>query len=739
MPVGLNLGAEIIDLGSPNLESRDEQEEHDLRSLVRAAVEEGFSWREENLDPEQAEATDYYMGRPFGNEKEGRSQVVMTIVRDTVAAVLPSILRIFFSSDSVVEFEPFGTEDVDEARQLTDVVNYHIRKGGGFLTFHSAFKDALIRKVGFVKYYWEDRTKVTGVSYTGISEQGLNILRAEEGVEILEDTMEERTDVLEDPLNPLNRIEVPVFDFRIKRTSNRGRVRIEAVPQEELVWSSSAKSFHDAPMVAHVREVAADELVAMGVDEELVERHKGKVDDHHGDTLESARRVDELAPGDWNGGEDEQDEATRPIRYANVYMRVDEDEDGIAELLHIETIGDTYEIVGEPEYITEVPIAAFPLDPEPHTFVGLSLSDYVKDLQRIASSVMRGMLDSLSQAINPMQVVLEDHVNYKDLLNSEVGRYVRATRENAVQTITTPFMGREALPVLEYLSDVQEQRTGHHKEAGGLDADALQSATKQAVAATLSAAQQRVELYARIFAETGMTDLFRGVARLLAENQQQPETIRLRNRWVEVDPRSWASDRDIIINVALGAAMPEDKVQRLREILAEQKEQLLSGSPLVSFVEYRRTLGKLIEMSGERDSAEFFRPWSQEDQQALEQQQAQAPPEIPPEIQITAEVEREKTAQRQADAQLQAQLKRYEIDRREEREREKMLLDFALKQADLSLKVSEQDIKAAAVSVEAAAQILDENTRKFQLANELNDRQAAAVQEQQQQPPDPLS
>lgn len=722
-PIGMNLGAEITELDSPNMAQSVDDGETSLQSLVKAAVEEGLQWREENLDPDQAEATDYYMGRPFGNEKEGRSQVVMTIVRDAVMAVMPSLLRMFFSSDTVVEFEPFGSEDIDAAKQQTDSVNYYIRKGGGFLTFHSLFKDALIRKIGFAKYYWEEKIIVEGRSFTGQSAAAVAIIESEEGVEILDDTLVSYTERIRNPLNPLEFADVEVFDFDIKRTVDKGQVRIDAVPQEELVWSPSAKSFRDAPLVAHIREVSADELVAMGVDEDLVEKHKGKSHDTHADQLEAARRVDSLPAGDWNGGEDEQDDATRPIRYGNIYMRVDEDGDGIAELLHIETIGDSYRIIDEPVYISEVPIAAFPLDPEPHTIVGLSLSDYVKDLQRIASSVMRGMLDSLGQAINPMQTILEDDVNYKDLLNSEVGRYVRVTRPDAIQTINTPFMGREALPVLQYLSEVQEQRTGHHKEAGGLDADALQSATKQAVAATLSAAQQRVELYARIFAETGMMDLFRGVNRLLIENKTQPETIRLRNQWVEVDPRSWEADRDVIVNVALGAAMPEDKIENLRQILAEQKEQLLAGSPLVSFVEYRRTLGKLIEMTGERDSAEFFRPWSLEDQRALEERASQQPPEIPPEIQVTAEVEREKTRQRQAEAQLEAQLKKYEIDLRQEREREKMLLDFALRQAELGVKANETDLKAA-------KQLLEENTKKFELALDLNDRQdmAAATQ-----------
>lgn len=721
MPVGANLGAEIIDLGSPNLEPEKEQARSDLQSLVKAALDEGFQWREENLDPDQTEATDYYMGRPFGNEKEGRSQVVMTIVRDAVNAVMPSLLRLFVSSETVVEFEPTGQEDLELARQQTDTVAYYIRKGGGFLTLHNVFKDALIRKVGFVKYFWEDKKVVTGATYTSQTAESIALLLEEDGVELVDDTLTKYTESYRDPFQGMAMVEQEVFDFKIKRTVERGTVRIEAIPQEELVWSPTAKNFRDAVMVAHIRDVKADELIAMGVDEDLVEKHRGKSDESHSEDLAAARRTEGASPSDWNGGEDEQSEDTRPIKYGNVYMRIDEDEDGIAELLRIEVIGDTYEVIGDPEYIDQVPIVAFPLDPEPHTIIGLSVSDYVKDLQRIASTVMRGMLDSLGQAINPMQVVLEDDVNYKDLLNPEIGRYVRTRRENAVQTIVTPFVGREALPVLQYLSEVQESRTGHNKEAAGLDADALQSATKQAVSAVLSAAQQRVEMYARIFAETGMTDLFVGVNKLLIENSTKPETIRLRNKWVEVDPASWNADRDVIVNVALGAGMPEDKIARLREILMEQKEHLAMGSPLVSLVEYRRTLGKYVEMTGERDSAEFFKPWTLEDQAQFDQAQQQKQPEVPPEIQITADVEREKTAQKAQADQQDLQLKKYDIDKRDARERDKMMMDFALKQAELGIRIQETDIKAA-------AQLLDENATKFELAGGLADRAAAETE-----------
>lgn len=669
-----------------------DREQEELQSTVRMAVEEAIQWREENLDEDQAKATDYYMGRPFGDEKKGRSQVIITTVRDAVQSVLPSLNRIFFGSDRVVEFMPFGPEDVPTAEQQTDYVNYVVnQENKGFIVFQSVFKDAMIRKLGVVKSWWEEKITVVGYDYTGLTPEEVAVLLSEEGVE-QEELSEEG---------------IGEFSLKITRRSDRGCVKFDVIPSEEFLWSPSARDADDSVMLAHRRDVPGDELVAMGVPQEMVDRHKGqgRNADSISDQLAEARRNDDQSPRDM--GEDEQTDATRDVVFSDVYFRYDSDDDGVAELHHIQCVGDQYEI-WQDDIVEEHPFSVFPLDPEPHTMVGLSLADYVMDLQRITSVVTRGMLDSLVQAINPTTTVIEGEVNMKDVLNPDVARVIRITRDGAMQTHTTPFVGRDALPVLEWLEDLEERRTGRKNGAMGLDADALQSSTKAAVAASLSAAQQRVEQYARTFAETGMKHLYRRIYRLTVQHKQQPEMVRLRNQFVQVDPRVWVADRDVVVNVALGAGTPEDRLQLLRDMLSAQQEAFANGIPLAGLKEMRNTLARLTEAGGYRDVSEFWRPWGDQEEKQFQEAQANKPPPPPdPAVQLTAQVQMQEIQTKHIEKQAELALKAKEIQLRDDRERDKIARDFAAKLAELGIKQQDVDIKGARQLLDEDAQAVD--------------------------------
>lgn len=659
---------------SPNEAVEDED---DLQSLIHRQLEEAIQWREEFLEPIQTLATEYYKAEPLGNEQEGRSSIVLTDVRDAVRAILPSLMRIFFGPENVVEFRPRYPEDVPGAEQKTDYINYVIREENpGFLIFHSAIKDALVRKVGIFKWWWEDSTKVEESSHSGLTEQDLAALSANAEVDELNPTVTDPgtppNPEMGDPGRPA------IYDVQVKRTVKYGCPKIAAVPPEELVWSPNARSLADARMVAHVRDVYAEELAAMGVDADTIDRHAGRGRAWRNQELEDARRVDH---GSARTMRDESDDSGRTVRLAEVYARVDTDGDGIAELHKILALGDASEII-EDEIIDEIPFAILCPDPEPHTIAGNSVADYTMDLQRINTAIVRGMLDSLAMSLNPMTEVVDGEVNVGDILNPEVGRIVRTRRPGMMREIVTPFIGREALPVLALTQEIKENRLGISKAAAGLDADALQSSTKAAVAATLGAAQQNIELMARIFAETGIKDLFKGLLRLVTKHQNKAQMVRLRNKWTEVDPAHWDANMDVSVNVALGAGLPEDKMQFLSLIAGKQEENLQQGSPIVSLVEYRNTLARMTELAGFKNSEEFWRPFGQQEAEQMAQAQAQQPKE-PTEGELFREVEMAKIQGRMQEQQIDAQV-RVEIAKiTDQREREKIARDYLIKQAEL--------------------------------------------------------
>lgn len=697
------------DEASPGEEPKEKDDAMDrLQSFVTRAAEQALLWRDEDLDPEQEKATDYYMGRPFGNEEQGRSRVVSTDVRDTVQAMLPSLMRIFFGSENVVEYEPQSPEDEPGAQQATDYINYVIRNDNkGFKTFHSVFKDALVRKIGIFKYWWEDKQVKKGTLHSGLTPEALQFLAANPEHEI---------EVLGQEQGPDGQ---PVYEVEVVRNFKDGRIRIAAVPPEEFIFSPDARSVEDAEIVGHVRSVPASELIAMGIDPDLVEEKKGRVDRTSSvyGKLESARRFD-IHESDTES--EEKDDAREDVWYGELYVYFDLDGDGIAELLMLQCVGDDYEIADY--YVCDQrPFAVLCPDPEPHTLIGMSVADYVMDIQLIKSAMLRGAMDSLSLTLNPRTEIVEGEVNVNDIFNPEVGGIVRVTRPGMMREVATPFVGKEALPFVQYMDEVKENRTGISKAAAGLDADALQSATKAAVAATLSGAQQHIEMLARIFAETGVRDLYAGLLRLAVQHQQKERVVRLRNDWVQVDPASWNADMDVRINLALGAGSSEEKMQLLMLVAQEQKEQIMQGSPLVGLSEYRKTLSRMVELAGFPNSNEFFKPFGPQEEQQYEQQKAQQGQQDPNMKALEMQMQIE---------QAKLELDRQEMLMKDARERAKMELDFAIRQANVEAqyqtKIDNAEIQA---DVQAARAVMetDAKVREAKLKQE-----AAAAQAQQQ-------
>jgi len=217
--------------------------EHDFQSVVSAEIEDAVTYIDTDLSPSRAQATAYYRGDPFGNEEEGNSRVVATEVRDTVNAMLPSIMRVFFSSERVVEFMPRGPEDVKSSEQASDYANYVLNQDNpGFMVMYGTFKDSLVRKCGIVKAWWAKNTTVRTEKYTGLDEGTVMLIQQEPGAVVTVITQYDDPDVLEPQLtmDPMTgqpmMLPVPqLFDVEVKRTIEEGKIYIEGVPPEEFL------------------------------------------------------------------------------------------------------------------------------------------------------------------------------------------------------------------------------------------------------------------------------------------------------------------------------------------------------------------------------------------------------------------------------------------------------------------------------------------------------------------------
>jgi hypothetical protein len=596
----------------------------ELQGIVGKEIEDAIDYSDNWISPYRATATEYYRGDPFGDEEEGRSQVVSMDVRDTVQAIMPSLMRIFHSTDRTVEYAPQGPEDVAAAKQATEYANYIInRDNNGFLHMHAAFKDALIRKVGVLKCYWDDQTKFETHDLTGLDDNALAALMSDPAAEIDILASEPFGEPSMDPMTGEMLPPAMMHAVRVTYTHPDGRVKLEAVPPEEFLISREAKSLEDADYVAHRRILTVSELVAMGYDyDEVV-----KMSSAHEDMATNIERTTRNRALN-NEMNERHDPAMKKVLYVENYIKVDYDQDGIAELRKICTAGDGNKILmNEPCAI--VPFATFCPDPEAHDFYGMSTADAVMDIQRIKSSIMRNTLDSLAMSIHPRVAIVEGMVNIEDVMNNEVGAIIRQRAAGQVQPMSMPFVGQQAFPVLQYMDEIKEARTGISKASAGLDAGALQSSTASAVQATVSAAQQHIELIARIFAETGMKQLYKIVLHLITTHQDRPRMVRLSNEFVPIDPRVWNADMDVSINVALGRGTDTERMMMLRQIAEMQKEAMATMgpvNPLTDIAKLSNTLKAMTELAGFKDASQFwsdpaqFQPPPQEDKPDINEQ-----------------------------------------------------------------------------------------------------------------------
>lgn len=704
----------------------DSKLEPEQQRAVSRALEDAANYIDEEVTPDRVKNSEYYHGEPFGNEQEGRSKVVSQDVRDTVHAILPSLIRVFCGTEQAVEFVPESEEDVEGAQQSTDYVNHVFQRDNkGFLVLHSVFKDALIRRSGVVKSWWDDAIEVTYEDYEGLDDDSLMLLTEDDEVEIVEqesypdkvevDRIREEVEQLQaqyeqvraqveaqggdlDQLGPPPEMppedQWPMrHDVQVKVQKEAGRLRAMALPPEEVLVSKGSRSltegWRDGHIVAHRTEKTVGELVAMGYDRDYV------LDFAPTDELDSnAERTQREPSGDYDDDGTELSELSRRVLYTEAWVPLDLDDDDIPELRKVCCMGDQYTAVYE-EPASFVPLADFCPDPEPHVAIGRCPADVVRDIQLIKSNITRGVLDSLAQSINPRTGVVEGEVNMDDALNNEVGGIVRMRRPGMVQPLDTPFVGQQALPILDYMDRMREKRTGITDATQGLNADVLQSTTKAAVTATVEASQQQTELIARIFAETGMRDLFRNLLRQIKQYQNKPRMVRLRNEFVTMDPATWRSDMDAEPSVAVSSGSKDDRMNMLATINERQKEILLQlgpNNPLVTLGQYAHTLNKMVELAGFKDTQSYFNALP------LDYTMPQAPgqDEPSPEM-VLAQVQREeiqaniekKRAEIELDrrkAQEQMTLDREEMLRRDDRERDRqeaqVILDAAKMRAE---------------------------------------------------------
>lgn len=643
------------------------------------------------LAEERSQALDRYLGRPYGDEMEGRSQVVMRDVADTIEWIKPSLLKVFCSGDEVVQFNAFGPEDEEQAKQETDWCNYVLnQKNNGFLVLHDWFHDALLQKNGYVMAQYVTEKVSNREQFKGLSDDEFALL-AQDEIEIVEHT---ETDMGGEKYH----------DVVVKRAKEYGCVKLTNIPPERALVASDwpGVSLEGCPFFEMIDWVTISDLRQQGYDVEDTINDTSAINDDEWEEQRRETEFDGLSDRENLGA----DPATRRVRVRYVWMNYDADEDGIAELRHIVIVGKT-PLNGEfGEEDDLIPVACITPMRQPHEHYGQSVHDIVEDLQRIRTVLMRGFLDNMYLANNGRNAVNKNTVNLDDLLVTRPGGVVRVdgAPQGEIVPMIHPQDGGSILQAIEFIDTVRENRSGVTKYNQGLDANSLNK-TATGVQQIMNASQQRIELIARVFAETGVKALMLIIHALSVKHTRQQEMIKLRNKWVPMDPRQWKTRKDVTVTVGLGTGNKDQMLQHLMMILQAQREAIQIG--IATPKNIYNALAKLTQNAGFKNAEEF---WTDPE---MNPPQPQGPPEAvqveqlkqqgkAQELQFQAQVDQQKQAAQSQDAryqaELQMQLAEREAERTAELERFKAKLQASVERykAELSAAVEREKAQMSA-------------------------------------------
>ena len=590
----------------------------ELKSIIGQEINNSMGFMGGALSSQRKKSLEYYMGEPLGTEIDGRSQVISTDVADTVETILPSLLRIFTASHQVVKCEPVKAEDVALADQATNYINYIFNKDNhGFSILYTWFKDALIEKNGIVKVYWDESEKVEQETYQNLNDQEYKLLIADDDVEVVK----EETFVDEKAKEELEQIkllaeaqgqvvgDIPtpkLHNCIIKRTTNSGKVKIENIPPEEFLIQRSAKTIEESNFVAHRVLKTRSDLIQMGFDKDVVEN----LPTQNSVTM-NEERLARYADIDEDPIADAPDKSGSEIEIYECYIKVDMDGDGVSELRKVIVAGSNGSTILENMSCDFIPFCSLTPIPMPHRFYGRSVAELVEDVQLVKSTVMRQLLDNMYLTNNNRVAVMDGMVNLDDLLTNRPGGVVRTKQppSQVMMPMQNQTISQQAFPLLEYLDTVRESRTGVTRYSQGLDADALNK-TATGVNTMMNQSQMRMELIARVFAETGVKDLFTRIFELTVKYQNKERIVELNNKFVPVNPTEWRNRYNISITVGLGVGSKDQQIAMLNNILQKQLQAFqLQGNkeyPMVSLKNIYNSLAKIIEEAGLKNVENYF-------------------------------------------------------------------------------------------------------------------------------------
>lgn len=575
---------------------------HELSKMTADATGNNSTFIAEN-----EELLDRYEGNPYGDEQPEQSKVISNDVMDVVEADMPSLSRVFLGPTEVFKFKPNTTQpdDIEEASNKTKYVNWQVRsQPWSFSVLHGFIKNAEIQKLSVVKYFVEETTEIEEHKKTGISDTELAMFEESlkgENVKSVEIVREEEADSEDNDIV-----------FKVERTVKS--VKIIDVPLETFRMTKNSTDKDSAALVGDVSLTTRGELMAQGFSREEVSslttaNTLGSIGGASTTGVSENSRLPDIR-NEQEGGTDNNiiidDWASEEVEIEDLYPQIDFDGDGIAERRHIMRSG---EIVLVNEVFNHVPYAIMSAVLMPHKAIGKSRAEITAPIAKSKTAVLRGTMDNI-YAVNKPRIAANTNVNMDDLLVMRPNGIVRTTSDtppgNDLFPIQVPYIGGEALQVIQYLDQSRAQTTGSLMASQGLSADDLGKETATRFDGIRDDSKGKIELVARVMAETGFRQLFEGVAWLDANFQNSDIEIEILGEELKVNPSDWKFKHHVVSKVGLGAGDDEQSLQTMGGLWAVHQTLQAVGSPMTDEVKRFNVLRNMVNMSGLPEVEEFF-------------------------------------------------------------------------------------------------------------------------------------
>ena len=674
-----------------------EFDEEELKALLSSEITSAVSYDSSELSEKKSRALEYYRGVMADTPAmEGRSQIVSRDVADTIGWMLPGIIRVFTASDRMAVYEAEKPGEEAFAQQATDYVNFvFMRDNQGYRTLWDATHDSLLLANGIVKHWWDKKEECEYTEHSGLTEEQIAVLESDQNVEVIaKKDGEPQVMLAPAPTGQLMEVPIQTFDVKVKRVLRNGRLKVKCI--KKLLLNREATCIEDARFLSHPEDVTRSDLIEMGFDRELVENLP--IDRFSTTRQEDISRNDNAVLANMVGHE-----SMMLVELHECYVKMDVDGDGIAETVRAFYAGGpgTGELLDWEIWEDDVPFSDIPCEPVPHQWEARSVFDDTEDLQRVKTVLTRQFLDNTYWNNNPMTAAEEGSVvNAETLRSPRFGATVYYKKGSAPPTpLPVPYIGEKALLALQHFDNVREMRTGVSRSTMALDPEALQNQTATANQNQKDSAYSQIELIARNQAELGWRRVFRQILKLIVKHQDRPRTIRLRDTWVEMDPRSWNANMDVTINIGLGTGSRDRDMAMLNQILNVQMamtDRLAQGGfaqqALDMIPKINLTATKLAESAGIKNPDQFYLDIKQDTLEQMKQQASQPKPDpAMAKVQADTQIKQAELQQRDKEMVVNAQIAQQADERKAQieavqaeadmaTEREKLQGQFALEQ-----------------------------------------------------------